>query len=407
VIDYPAKWRFHFPKELLFIPYLDGSPAPLSYEEDILTSPRSRFRENPLMNNWLHKWLEGVGTAYPSASSSYWRTMPLRRMTKLLGAAFFTVSVLGFVLDLLLLNHPHLGRGLVWPLLMGAMAAGTLAARIRRTRLYPPIHFILLVVTCLAFILPYTSARLPVPAALKQRVAFDAIAILLCTGLSYRLLQSFLSYEGLASVRMQTELSLARGIQATLVPTISFQNATFEVYGRSMPSTEMGGDLIDVMRVGLQFRQDPVALLESADRVLPAVKEPDMYATLALLRFDGSAEAEYALAGHVPILHYRNRSRDTVRLSMEQFPLGLIPGGCYASRRVTYLSRDLFLMLTDGISEVPNVRDEEFGLARLEQLLTQYAAQPLLHIWELIMEQVHQHGLQQDDQTLLLVRVRH
>jgi hypothetical protein len=56
-------------------------------------------------------------------------------MKKLLGAAFFTVSVFGFVLDLLLLNHPHLGRGLVWPLLMGAMAAGTLAGRIKRTRL--------------------------------------------------------------------------------------------------------------------------------------------------------------------------------------------------------------------------------------------------------------------------------
>ena len=132
-----------------------------------------------------------------------------------------------------------------------------------------------------------------------------------------------------------------------------------------------------------------------------------MYATLALLQFDGSAEAEYALAGHVPILHYRDRSRDTVRLSMEQFPLGLIPGGCYASQRVMYSSGDLFLMLTDGISEVPNERDEEFGLARLEQLLTQYAAQPLPRIWELIMEQAHHHGLQQDDQTLLLIRVRH
>ena len=160
-------------------------------------------------------------------------------------------------------------------------------------------------------------------------------------------------------------------------------------------------------RLAVQFRQPPVALLESADRVLPDLKEPDMYATLALLQFDGSAEAEYALAGHVPILHYRDRSRDTARLSMEQFPLGLIPGGCYASQRVMYSSGDLFLMLTDGISEVPNERDEEFGLARLEQLLTQYAAQPLPRIWELIMEQAHHHGLQQDDQTLLLIRVRH
>jgi serine phosphatase RsbU (regulator of sigma subunit) len=390
------------------------------------------------MNNWLHKWVAGVGSAYPSASSSYWRTMPLGRLKKLLAAAFFTVSVLGFVFDLLFLNHPHLGRGLVWPLLMGAMAAGTLAARIKRTRLYPPIHLILLAVTCLALILPYTSARLPVPEALKQRVAFDAIAILLCTGLSYRLLQSFLSYEGLANVRMQTELSLARGIQATLVPTVSFQNSTFEVYGKSIPSAEMGGDLIDVIqrngslltyvadisghglsagqlmgmlktavRVGLQFRQDPVALLESADRVLPAVKQPDMYATLALLYFDGSTQAEYALAGHVPILHYRDRSRNTVLLSMEQLPLGLIPGGCYASQRVTFSTGDLFLMLTDGISEATNEKDEEFGLARMEKLLTQYAAAPLAHIWELIMGEVRQHGLQQDDQTLLLIRVCH
>ena len=56
------------------------------------------------MNNWLHKWLEGLGTAYPGASSSYWRAMPLGRLKKLLAAAFFTVSVIGFVLDLLLLK---------------------------------------------------------------------------------------------------------------------------------------------------------------------------------------------------------------------------------------------------------------------------------------------------------------
>ena len=112
------------------------------------------------------------------------------------------------------------------------------------------------------------------------------------------------------------------------------------------------------------------------------------------------------MAGHVPIVHYRNRSRDATRLSMEQFPLGLIPGGCYASQRAQYSSRDLFLMLTDGISEVANDRDEEFGLARLEQLLIQHAAEPPLpDIWERIVERVRQHGLQQDDQTLLLIRV--
>ena len=265
---------------------------------------------------------------------------------------------------------------------------------------------------------------------------FDAIGILVGIGFGTRFLLFFAGTEGVASVRMQTELSLAHGIQATLVPTVSFQNASFELYGKSIPSTEMGGDLIDVvesdgglvayvadisghglpagqlmgmlktaMRLTVQFRQMPVAALESVDRVLPDLKEPEMYATMALLRFDGSSEAEYALAGHPPILHYRQGSRDTARLSMEQLPLGLIPGGSYTTKRVIYSPRDLFLMFTDGIIEVANARDEEFGLTRLQELLTQHATTALPEIWDLIMREVRQYGLQQDDQSLLLLRV--
>jgi hypothetical protein len=37
---------------------------------------------------------------------------------------------------------------------------------------------------------------------------------------------------------------LAHGMQATLVLTLSLQIDRFEVYGKSIPGTEMGGDLI-------------------------------------------------------------------------------------------------------------------------------------------------------------------
>jgi sigma-B regulation protein RsbU (phosphoserine phosphatase) len=131
-----------------------------------------------------------------------------------------------------------------------------------------------------------------------------------------------------------------------------------------------------------------------------------MYATLALLYFNSSSEAEYALAGHLPILHYRHQHGDTTLLSIEQFPLGLIPGGPYASQRVNYSPGDLFLLFTDGVTEVVNERDEEFGLARLERLLCQHATQTLSQIWELLMREVKLHGTQEDDQSLLLLRIR-
>jgi hypothetical protein len=401
------------------------------------------------MKKKLQEWSGVLSTAYPTASSPYWRSLPIRRMKSLLAGVFFSASVVGFAFDLLQLPLPPLGRGFFWPLVLGGSATGLLLTRIRRV----PIFLISIVVLVwivgglsglgwygegwLTYPISLVLAPSPIPQTLRVRILFDAIGIWLGVTLGFRLLLSFVTREGLAAVRMQTELSLAHGIQATLVPTLSFETPSFEVYGKSIPSTEMGGDLIDViesdgslltyvadisghglpagqlmgmlkaaLRVSLQFHQQPVALLESADRVLPAVKEPDMYATLALLYFDSSAQAEYALAGHVPILHYRHRSGDTARLSMEQFPLGLIPGGRYASQRVSYSPRDLFLLLTDGITEVVNERDEEFGLARLERLLSQHAAQPLSRIWELVMREIKQHGVQQDDQSLLLLRVR-
>src|SRR5713101_4352409 len=312
---------------------------PLLPERRIYSTRHSRLPAGPLMNKRLHKWRACLGSGYPSASSPYWRALPMRRMTKLLMGAFFSASGAGFAVDLLQLNPPRLGHGFFWPIFGGAMAVGVSAARIKKFRLALPLWLVMVVLAWLAYRAVSASAIFPLPSGLHQRVVFDAVGIWLSTSLGFRLLLSFVTTEGLDNVRMQTELFLAHAIQATLVPTISFQNATFEVYGKSIPSAQMGGDLIDViesngnllayvadvsghglgagqlmgmlktaLRVSLQFRQAPAALLESADRVLPAVKESDMYATLALVQFDGSAQAEYALAGHVPILHYRNRS---------------------------------------------------------------------------------------------------
>ncbi len=388
------------------------------------------------MKKKLRTWLAGVSSTFPTAFSPYWRMLPLGRMKMFLAGYFLVGAAGGFALDLVQLNAPRVGGGFFWPVLMGTGAMTLRAAAIKRLRLIPLLFLLVGVTAWLGYWASHVSRPLPVPVALHRRVLFDAIGIFVGIAFGVRFLLVFAGTEGVASVRMQTELSLAHGIQATLVPTVSFQNATFELYGKSIPSTEMGGDLIDVIesdgglvayvadisghglpagqlmgmlktaiRLAVRFRQMPVAALESVDRVLPDLKEPEMFATLALLRFDGSSEAEYALAAHPPILHYRYGSGDTARLSMEQLPLGLIPGGSYASKRVIYSPRDLFLMVTDGITEVANARDEEFGLARLQELLTQHATRALPEIWDLIMREVRKYGLQQDDQSLLLLRV--
>src|SRR5215471_7613799 len=351
------------------------------------------------MKKWLQKLRGILSSAFPSAASPYWRALPIRRMKSLLAGTFFVSAVAGFAADLLQLNIQPLGRGFFWPALFGAGAVAVLVASIKRVRSIFLICVVIFAMYAAIWIagglsglgwrglgwVTYSISLIfgpwPMPQAMRTRIVFDAIGITISGGLGFRLLLSFVTHEGWANVRMQTELALAHGIQARLVPDISLQMPRFEVYGKSISSTEMGGDLIDIienddgnlfayvadisghglpagqlmgmlktaLRASLQFHQQPVALLESADRVLPAVKQADMYATLAMLYFDASTQAEYAVAGHLPILHYRYRSGDTTRLSMEQFPLGLIPGGRYAAQRVSYSPGDIFLLVTDGI----------------------------------------------------------
>jgi len=377
--------------------------------------------------------MASVRAAYPSGSSPYWRTLPLRRMKSLLAGTFLLAAAIGFAIDLLQVNTSRFT--LFWPVFVGIGSTCSLVARIKKVPMLP----LLIVFTAFGWLGQrwLSVSTPPIAESVRRRVQFDGAGSVIGAVFGFRLLLYFVTTEGLANVRLQTEFSLAHDIQATLVPAVSLETASLEVYGKSLPSTEMGGDLIDViqgggrllayvadisghglpagqlmgmlktaMRVSSQFHSSSQALLESADRVLPDLKSPDMFATLALLRFDGSPQVEYAVAGHLPILHYRNRSHDVDRLFMQQFPLGLLPGSSYTSTQVATLPGDLFVMLTDGISETANEKDEDFGLDRVEKLLTANAAKPLAEIWQLILDEVSRHGPQQDDRTLLLLRVR-
>jgi len=200
-----------------------------------------------------------------------------------------------------------------------------------------------------------------------------------------------MTVEEMSSVESLPQMSpvLARAMQRTLVPPITFENAHLEAYGRTIPRDTVGGDLVDLVasdrdvvayvadvsghgasagmlmgmvktavRYGLMFGQHLPALLEGINGVLPAVKEPNMYATFAGLRLDGASEMEYIVAANMPLLHYRQSRKDVVRLSMEQFPLGLFPAANYSSGHVTCATGDLVAIFTDGLVETTDACEE-------------------------------------------------
>jgi phosphoserine phosphatase RsbU/P len=224
-------------------------------------------------------------------------------------------------------------------------------------------------------------------------------------------------------------------MQTTLVPPISYKGTAIEAHGKTVPKDEVGGDLVDLvsdarsviayvadvsghglragvlmgmakaaMRYGLLLRQPLTRLLADISSVLGTMKEPNMYLTLAALRFDGGKEVEYISAGHVPLLHYQQRNGLVIRHSMSQFPLGLFAAADYESQRIPFQPGDIFALVTDGIVEVGQDRDADSGLKRVAKILQSSSQHYLCEISGAIFSEVKHHGAGHDDQTILLVR---
>jgi serine phosphatase RsbU (regulator of sigma subunit) len=241
---------------------------------------------------------------------------------------------------------------------------------------------------------------------------------------------------------MQTELALAHGIQQTLVPPIEWRSDRIEIYGISVPSAAVGGDLVDVValpdgsvfayiadvsghglpagilmgmiktavRTQLFDLPSPTAVFERLNEVLPAVKEPHMYATSTALRICQSTNGagcrvDYAIAGQPPMLHASTQTSAVSQLADQQLPLGLMSGPPYNGHAVELQPGDVLLVATDGILEATNKHGAEFGLDRLGQILAEYRAQPLASIATKIHAELSASYAQDDDQSLLLVRV--
>jgi serine phosphatase RsbU (regulator of sigma subunit) len=246
----------------------------------------------------------------------------------------------------------------------------------------------------------------------------------------------FAGIQGVKHVRVRTELELAEKLQQTLAPPLAARNPAYEILGRSVPSSQMGGDLLDVVddcgamacyvadvaghgiqagvfmgmvkssaRTALLRPRPLEELLADLNRVLFDVKGGSpTYVTFACLRCREGGKVEYTLAGNGPILHYHAHRRAVSQLGMEQFPLGLFANATFQSGLAAVEPGDILALLTDGLPEVTDANDEEFGLERIGEIMARNAGGSLADLTETIFAAVRSFGRQTDDETLVLVR---
>jgi serine phosphatase RsbU (regulator of sigma subunit) len=273
------------------------------------------------------------------------------------------------------------------------------------------------------------------PAALQRQLTILALCAMAGIMIAYSLLIHFFRVEGMRYYRVHAEVALAAEIHNFLVPVCQMRVGRFELYGASIPSGEVGGDLVDVverpggwtgyvadvsghgvpsgvlmamfktaLRGHLADNGSPAQLLEQVHNTLFPLKLGSMFVTAGLFQAGQDGRVKYASAGHPPILHYQKASGQVAEYPSLDLPMAVLAEQSFSESSIDCAAGDILLILTDGFTEVFDKKRNEFGTEALKASFLQYVDLPLEEIFRRTRAATADFGSQDDDQTMLLVR---
>jgi len=369
------------------------------------------------------------------------RELPLRQLLPLAFAIFALFAVLGPIVDIL-----NGARQNIWLLTASTLLSGTLALGYGFGTMRGN-HSLLGATIAAQFLWIVTAplfAQLPLnpSAAAGGRAAADALFVLMLTMISYSCFLWFINGTAARYLSVRAEIALAHQIHEVLVPRVATTIGAFEFAGFSIPSGEVGGDLVDVvvtapadaaaakwfgyvadvsghgvssglvmgmfksaLRMRLRQGGSLAEMLDDLNAVLFPLKSARMFVTAACIRAaNGSRDVEYAVAGHLPILRVKAGGRSVEEITTPQIPVGIFEEYRFSAASIDCAPGDLLALITDGLTEVFDAQDRELGLERIKDILAAAANRPLAEIADALVAAARAHGPQLDDQTLLLIR---
>jgi len=377
------------------------------------------------------------------SKQTYWQRLPFTSMALFLLGVFFIFAITGIATDVFDSGRQTPEKFAVNILFAGCTAmvyaVAGFALRQRFWMAFPPI---LAAQLFIGNLIGTRFHNIPTPtqmdsaaiAALEKRLAVDGWAIIIATVIGYICFLLVNIKEGRRYFRVQAEIELATEVHRILVPPIETRLGAWEFYGRSSPSGEVGGDLIDLAgdadnwvayvadvsghgvapgvvmgmvksaaRMLLSSGDDATHLAPRLNEVLYPLKKPDMFVTFCFLAKTRDG-LRLGVSGHPAILYFSARTNEVMQYQASNMPLGIMPEGEFASVAVPSEVGCLFALYTDGFVETANAAGEEFGIARLQAEFQKHATQPLSEIHTALVASIRRHGPQFDDQSLLLIR---
>ena len=244
--------------------------------------------------------------------------------------------------------------------------------------------------------------------------------------------------------RIESELSIARNIQADMLPKnfrlLSDRNDV-EIYASMDPAKEVGGDFYDFFMIDenhlciviadVSGKGVPAALfmvvaktliknhMQSGETISKALTETNnqlsenndemLFVTAWLGVLDlTTREVEYCDAGHeAALLIHENGTVETIKAKKKYPPLATMEGTKYATSTFSMVPGDKLFIYTDGVPEATDKNDKLYGMSRLKNLLESTQAENPKTLLSLVRSDVDKFvgdAPQFDDLTMLSVQ---
>jgi len=367
---------------------------------------------------------------------NFWRAVPISSRISVLVAVFCLFASIGFISVLINPVKHTAGFVVATVLISGGCAVGYAWLATIRKFWYMPI-----VVVAEGVMFGTLGAEYHPVSLVNDRMALQrqlgilgALAILtICLG--YVLFIFFIRRESGRYFRIQTEMELAREIHHSLVPRFERKVGGFEIFGASVASGAVGGDLVDLaespsgwisyiadisghgvpsgvlmamfktsIRSRLANGGAPGELLEEVHRTLFPLKMANMFVTGGVLQLRNGNHVSFSLAGHPPLMRYSRVQDKILEYPSQNMPLGIMAEQRFSGEVLQCDRGDVLLLLTDGFSEVFDGNGNELGLEPLKSKFAEMANEPLPSIFDTLRGVSLKFGKQDDDQTMLLLR---
>ena len=279
---------------------------------------------------------------------------------------------------------------------------------------------------------PYSSSDMRLLASVASHAGIAMRSITLAEKMAERME---------AERRTAQEMEIARQVQSRLLPLCAPALRTLECTGKCIQSRAVGGDYYDFLdlgsgRVGLVLAdisgkgmsgallmanlqanlrsqyalalEDISHLLRSVNKLFYENTEINNYATMFFAAYDDEDRVlRYVNCGHNPPILLR-ATGEIERLNATATVLGLFERWDCAVEKRTLHDGDVLVIYTDGISEASPGENDEFGDARLIEVLRAHRQQSAAEVLQAIVAEVQSfsQGVQADDMTLITARCK-